>query len=232
MVVYAGFNSKIPEIPEKIYVLAGLFIFTLTLTLHRYLVPVIHEGTLFVYTAIVWFLALGAYGETFGWPLYVFLAIPTIAIGASIVSLKKPPFVFQVLMYAWFLVCSLFLLVITWFSFAEAKNVFQLFMLGVVAFPLGVCVLSLWEFIPLPGKRQSFASRMRQWREYVAMLGTKYSEHQLPPYQAIMLLAVVWTILATNQEYGLVSDATAISSVLFALEPFGYLFLDSNTETK
>lgn len=105
--------------------------------------------------------------------------------------------IFRVLFYLWFLICNLILIniqsgkqiglfldggILVGFSFLDY------FFTGMILVYFALNILSLSEFSPLPGKRQSWNVRKQQLKEHFYLLFKRYGERET---------SIIFTILFT-----------------------------------
>lgn len=83
---------------------------------------------------------------------------------------------------------------------------------------LGFFALQLFELVPLQEETESIESMIRDWREHLSVLASKFSNKQLPTTIAIALIVLQIVLLAANHFLQVVEPRFAVEAmVLLAL---------------
>lgn len=168
----------------------------------RTLLPVVRERMVWAMTLVLWFVFL------LGHDLHrhshavqaALLAIPSLISLFSCWSNRQMSDAAQVASYIWFL-CTVVLLGVWGFQFSSLAlfernhglpwiTPAEGFLGGMTFMLLVVYGSHLFLFIPIPGKHQSMKDRMKEWFEYVQLLGERFQDTQ-SSRKELMVLSMV-----------------------------------------
>ncbi|HEX3949757.1 MAG TPA: hypothetical protein VHW95_07910 [Steroidobacteraceae bacterium] len=183
----------------------GFFAFMYALRFKNDLLPVISEKVLLSYSLIFWFAFFSYFYKGTAWDvaLAALLLVPT---GATVfIAVHRPglSFAWKLALYTWFLtiVVSLGLFQFPFqhlsiFLSPEKSpwlNPLDCVVAGMAFLYLAVNMAYLFELIPIPGKNQSWADRMKQWHELTSLMTVRFEDE--PMHRLGMLLIVVQGIV-------------------------------------
>lgn len=207
------------------YHLFAYFVMAAMLTIILFqeaILPVIRERTLLIFTLIFWYLQV----SVFGWTV-ILHPVYALALGFSGVVLVNaftgwdPPSSIKVALTVWFFAI---LLVTGWmtlgFPLASALNDghvignWEAFMYGISFFYLMAFYFYIIQLLPIPGKHQSFTSRIQQWKEYVRLLVSKYDQAQIQIWESLMILAFAALVFGVNYFYRYVEPGLLVSGII------------------
>lgn len=179
------------------------------------ILPIITEAILLWYTIVFWYAFYSSAYFSFHTPLdtalVVLLLLPTAATLYIVAVKTQCGFVLKLGLYSWFLVIIVCLGLLQ-FPFSQLKLFFKdhqvpwvtpfesvtagmafLFLLANAAY--------IYYLIPIPGKNQSFADRMKEWHEFTNLLTQRFDDSQVPLVQVAIALGVGGTALLLNAIY-------------------------------
>ena len=204
------------------FCLLSLFIFVF---FQKRILPPVNELSILVYTIIIWYFLLN---HSVNYILMAFMFFPTCV--AIIAAMYPLPFSkeIQVVFYILFLFESLILM---WLQITRGSLAisFQLdpnaspisyFFSGMVFFTLAMRVISIWLLIPVPSKHQTWANRMKEYREYIHLFPEKYSDQQLRPVIAVCIVALLIATLILNYQFRFVSEEFLLDGIFIGLPLF------------
>ena len=177
------------------------------------ILPIISEPVLLWYTVVFWY-ALIVYSPASNPPptaLMLLLLVPT-SVTLYLAAVKTQlGFVLKLGLYTWFLaiiVCvGLFQ-----FPFSQLKLFFKDHQVPWVtpfeSVTAGMAFLFLlanaayvFYLIPIPGRNQSFADRMKEWHKFTDLLTQRFEDAQVTLVRAVIALGVGGTALLLNAIY-------------------------------
>jgi hypothetical protein len=178
----------------------GLFAFMYALRFKDDLLPVISEKLLLSYSLIFWFAFFSYFYKGTPWniTLAALLVLPTAA--TVFIAVRRPnlSFVWKLALYAWFLsvVVSLGLFQFPFrnlYIFLSPEkspwlNPLDCIVAGMAFLYLAVNMAYLFELIPIPGKNQSWADRMKQWHQLTSLMTERFEDE--PVHRRGLLLIV------------------------------------------
>lgn len=177
------------------------------------ILPIVSETVLLWYTVVFWyaFIAYAPAGNPPPTALMVLLLVPTSVTLYLVVVKTQLGFVMKLGLYTWFLAIIVCLGLLQ-FPFSQLKLFFKdhqvpwvtpfesvtagmafLFLLANAAY--------IYYLIPIPGRSQSLADRMRQWHEFTDLLTQRFDDAQVTLVQAVIALGVGGTALLLNTIY-------------------------------
>jgi hypothetical protein len=177
------------------------------------ILPIISEAVILWYTVVFWYAFL-SYSPTGNPPptaLMVLLLVPTsVTIYIAIVKTRLR-FVLKLGLYTWFLTMIVCLGLVQ-FPFSQLKLFFKDHQVPWVtpfeSVTAGMAFLFLlanaayvFYLIPIPGRSQSFADRMKEWHEFTDLLTQRFDDSQVTRVQAVIALGVGGTALLLNAIY-------------------------------
>lgn len=179
------------------------------------ILPIVTEAILLWYTVVFWY---ALYSSSYlsmrtapGSVLVALLLLPTAATLYIAAVKTQCGFVLKLGLYSWFLVIIVCLGLLQ-FPFSQLKLFFKDHQVPWVtpfeSMTAGMAFLFLlangayvYYLIPIPGKRQSFADRMREWHEFTDLLTQRFDDSQVTIVQAVIALGVGGTALLLTAIY-------------------------------
>ncbi len=215
-----GKRETVYNLYLHILVVAGFFSFFFAAMFQKQILPRINEQTVLIFTVVLWYVFI----------VYLFLPvciplllIPTFATLYISFSNAELGYKSRIFFYSWFLVIVV-ALAVSQFSFGtislfmgqkfDVINPIEMFFTGMAFLYLVSYVFYVFYLIPFPGKRQSISERIEQWKEYLALLSSKYSTDQMNPINAVLILLSGFGILFLNHFLDLVSDYLIINAMI------------------
>ncbi len=189
---------------------------------HQKILPHIDEYVFATWNVLLGYVLVRRFGIESPWIL-----LPLIPITASLLFLLTPlqpgTFVKSVL-YAWYLL-AVATIGILFFDLANFEMFFQdaeplrlpwpdAFMSGMAFLSIGYTLCFLILLLPIPGKGQSLRDRMKECRELVDLMVSRYSNDQAHPGILAIYLAALIAVGILNHVYAVISDALFISVLL------------------
>jgi hypothetical protein len=200
----------------------GLFAFMFGARFRNDLLPVVSEKVLLSYSLIFWFAFLSYFykGTTWNNVLAALLLVPTAA--AVFVAIRRPAlsFVSKLCLYTWFL-CVVVSLGLFQFPFDRLSlflsperdpwlNPLDCVVAGMAFLYLAVNLAYLFELIPIPGKNQSWASRMKEWHTLTGLMTERFEDEPMHR-MGLLILAGEGVALVVIYFFHWVSAALAIN---------------------
>lgn len=200
------------------------------------ILPVISEAVLLWYTLLFWYAFISYFpyfndGTLLHTALLLVLFVPTAA--TLVIAFQKTQlgFVLKLGLYTWFLV-TIVCLGLLLFPFSQLKlffhdrqvpwvTPFESVTAGMAFLFLLANAAYVWYLIPIPGKGQSFADRMREWDEFTDLCTERFQDSQVTLVQAAIVLGVGGTALVLNGIYRwlppflVINVAVVIPSIVF-----------------
>jgi hypothetical protein len=212
----------------------GFFAFMYAMRFKDDLLPVVSEKVLLSYSLLFWFAFFSYFYKGTAWSiaLAAFLLVPTAA--TLFIAVRRPglSFAWKLSLYTWFLtvVVSLGLFQFPFQHLAiflspqksPWLSPLDCVVAGMAFLYLAVNMAYLYELIPIPGKHQSWADRMRQWHELTDLMTERFEDE--PMHRLGLLLIVAQGIaLLLIYYFHWVSAALAINLfiVLPSILPMG-----------
>jgi hypothetical protein len=205
------------ESEYNLYAHCVLYIFCFILScsgiFSRKILPKINERSLllfnvqFLYFGIVKLYPVIGHHPIAFIPLFI-AGICSLSVLINAIIPVKPPRWAKIYFYAWYLVMSVGMLFLIFpagilLDILSMDRIVKLGWLqcvtsGMIAVYLGLNTLNVFLLIPIPGKGQSFENRIKDLREHIAMLNSKYEDEQLKPIESILLLCASLGFLLLN----------------------------------
>lgn len=202
------------------------------------ILPTINERIVFQSTIILW---------SFMWPLVhyainenhpyfliflVLLLVPSIATIYSAITKKKFSKTVKFCFYLWFLVVTLLLTLPNLiFVISVAKQLWngqtshlgelEVFLAGAVFFYFMGNFIYVLALIPLPGKHQSFDSRLKQVRQFANLLIEKYDDVQMDGLEVLFMVLVQICLVFIILRYGFAGLITTINLSMIFMQIVG-----------
>jgi hypothetical protein len=179
------------------------------------ILPIITEAILLWYTIVFWYAFYTCSYFSIRTPLdtalVVLLLLPTAATLYIVAVKTQCGFVLKLGLYSWFLVIIVCLGLLQ-FPFSQLKLFFKDHQVPWVtpfeSVTAGMAFLFLlanaayvYYLIPIPGKGQSLADRMKEWHEFTDLLTQRFDDAQVPLVQVAIALGVGGTALLLNAIY-------------------------------
>lgn len=212
----------------------GFFAFMYAMRFKDDLLPVVSEKVLLSYSLIFWFAFFSYFYKGTAWSvgLAAFLLVPTAA--TVFIAVQRPSLSFarKLSLYTWFLtvVVSLGLFQFPFqhlaiFLSPEKSpwlSPLDCVVAGMAFLYLAVNMAYLYELIPIPGKHQSWADRMREWHELTGLMTERFEDEPMHRLGLLLIVAQGITLLLIYY-FHWVSAALAINLfiVLPSILPMG-----------
>jgi hypothetical protein len=177
------------------------------------ILPIISEAVLLWYTVVFWyaFIAYSPAGKPPPTALVVLLFVPTSVTLYLAVVKTQLGFALKLGLYTWFLTIIVCLGLLQ-FPFSQLKLFFEHHQVPWVtpfeSVTAGMAFLFLlanaayvYYLIPIPGRGQSLADRMKEWHEFTDLLTQRFDDAQVTLVQAVIALGVGGTALLLNAIY-------------------------------
>ncbi len=221
-----GKRERSYDLPS--HVAGSFFLFSLMVAtlLKKQLLSKISEHTLLVYNLIFIYLCLKYIPS--GGQVRVFflalLAVPSFAVLVNSLVKIVLPVALEVAFYYWYIVMSVAMLLFKFpvgdFAFlkttAASPDYLGVFLAGMVFFILVTNSFYIFEMIPIPGKRQSWADRMREFKEHIQIISDKYDDSQMKASETLLLILLQGGALYLNHAKGWFNDGIIVNfSILF-----------------
>ncbi|MFH1402749.1 MAG: hypothetical protein ABIH11_00595 [Candidatus Altiarchaeota archaeon] len=183
------------------------------------MLPVITEEVILSHTILFWFLAFGVLRRFYFLRamdnILLLALIPTA--GALWISFtdRRLDFWGKAFFYSWFLLTSVIFMAyyfiggvvsVAYEYIAGSLSVFDSFFMGIVFLHLIANIAYVFELIPIPGKHETMEHRMREWFGYCKVLVGKYSDRQMKPFHAMMIMIFQGGSLLANMHFRFASD--------------------------
>jgi hypothetical protein len=248
--VVTAWGSDKPNYNQDWQMYQGLLVFSFTFALFfkEDILPAVSEKLLLSYTLTFWFAFFAYYFK--GTPQQIGVLcvciVPTIA--TIVLAFKRTALntFWKIAFYTWFL-CVIVELGLLGFSFSQLSIFYvdrnlpwitpvDSLLAGMAFLYLLVNATYIYYLVPIPGKGQSWESRMKDWHEFTDLMVQRFDGNQ-PSYLVTMLiLCVQGGILLLNYFLHLLSNGLLIS--IFILLPGVFLsikpsprFAPAGTET-
>ncbi|MBI3980643.1 hypothetical protein HY345_01465 [Candidatus Microgenomates bacterium] len=195
-----------------------LFVFFFTLLTAKESLAHISEGSILKYHLLFWYIfLLNANTATNDflsiWNYSVFLlAIPASALILFISFSKRAnSTATEVLVYLWFVLINISLIIFQYqaglLSFDWQHTPASLFGMlifiinGLIFFQLISNCAVIYSLLPIPGKHQSFQSKLKQIKEFISILTEKVSDKQVETGETVFILTLEGGLLFLNYIY-------------------------------
>ena len=205
------------------------FSFLSAIMFREEILPEINEGTLFIFTVVFWFISLAFLNRFLCLPFYIIPVACTIGTIWLAITETKLEGNAQAFFYAWFMFMTLVIGLLQ-FSVNFLPSLFNLdgampdpisaFFAGMSFFWLFAYGFYLYDLIPIPGKRQTMDDRLKEWREFLDLLNSKYSDSQMKPIMAVLVILICSGLLIINFIFNLVNDFLLISLLVVLCQLF------------
>jgi hypothetical protein len=222
------------------YIIFPFFMFAVALAITRKkdILPIITEKILLSYSLTFWFVFFSKFYKA---PNFLFFLLLTPSIATILINFinSKLNFWKRIFFYYWFLLIIVFI-GLNNFSY-EYLNIFfnntnlnfyspiNYILTGMAFLYLGVNVTYVFALIPLPGKHQSWADRMKEWHELTDVMTKRWSDIQSTPKQALLIIFFQGGGLFLNYHYHFLSERLVLN--LLVLLP-AVLSLEKNSTLK
>jgi hypothetical protein len=209
--------------------MSGLFAYVVLfgLLFTKEILPLVSEKLLLALTVIFWygFAATFYSGTTAQNVLIVLAVVPSLI--TVYVALMRPALGFwlKLFLYTWFLTI---VIAIGLFQFPYGNlqiftvdsvpwiNAADAVVTGMALMYLAVNALYLYLLIPIPGKSQSFADRMKEWHELTDLMTQRCAADEPTHLQALLIVATVGAVACLNYAFQLAPPALFISVTLMS----------------
>ena len=147
------------------------------------------------------------WGKEFLLPILMVPTLATILNAIVPIHLEKK---LKIFFYVWYLVLMVGL-VLFQFSYARlfhlsAISLVDAFLFGMTTSYLVIHAWYLYEFVPIPGKRQSIEDRMKQWGEFIDMMAARFTDKQVTSVQGIAIISIQIFSLVGNYFWKFMPD--------------------------
>lgn len=192
-------------------------------TFKKDILPLISEGVLLSYTLVFWFAFLTSFytGTPLHMALLLLLLVPTAL--ALFVAVRKTRlgFVFKLALYTWFLV-----IIVSLGLFQFPYNQLKLFLedhqvpwvtpfesvtAGMAFMFLLANATYIFYLIPIPGRNQSWAERMRDWHAFTDLMTQRFADARVTLVQATVVLGLEGSALLLLASYRWLPPALVIN---------------------
>jgi hypothetical protein len=211
--MFPGKHERDYETLFHVLMVFSFFSVIFAFTFRESILPLISESVLLSYTLVFWFAFFTYFYDST--PLcillLVLLSIPTAA--TVFVALRKTRlgFVLKLVLYTWFLIIIVGLGAFQ-FPFSQLKLFFEdqqvPWVTPVESATAGMAFLFLlangwylYDLIPIPGRGQSWANRMKEWHEFTDLLTQRFTDAQIALVQAVIVICVEGAALLLNAIY-------------------------------
>jgi hypothetical protein len=215
----------------------GFFAFMFAIRFKDDLLPVISEKLLLSYSLIFWFAFFSYFykGTARNNALAALCLVPTAAVAYLAIERPALSFAWKLSLYTWFL-CVVVFLGLFQFPFQNLSlflspekspwlTPLDCIVAGMAFLYLAVNMAYLFELIPIPGRNQSWADRMKQWHELTSLM-TERCEDEPVHRTGMLILAAQSIALIVIYFFHWVSTALAIN--VFVVLP-SILAMGNNT---
>jgi hypothetical protein len=202
----------------------SMFSLMFALSFLKDILQVVDAAVVLSYTLVFWFAFYAYFGASEHRELVLLAVLPSVA--TLIMAVRRGPtgFVSKLMLYSWFLVVIVSLGSMQ-FPFSQLKIFFEDEQLPWVAplesFVAGMAFLFLlvnatyvFQLVPIPGRSQSWASRMREWHVFTNELTQRVGDSQVSRARAILVLVGEGATLLLNGMYHWFSPGLMINMAI------------------
>ena len=198
--------STLQSAPKTGILVAALFFTVIVYGLHqKRILPLVNERILLQQTLVTSYMLLVSQliSPFFLWPTMLALAIATIVAFVP----RELPKVMRFCGYLWFVAMNIMLIGFQFSAgnilvFSEYKTVdfsiFGMLITGMLSVLVLTQIMTLAVLSPLPGKHQTWAERKKELAKQYYLITQKYSNVQLLPLQALLVIVIQGGILLLN----------------------------------
>lgn len=213
--LFPGKHERVYEPLFHVLMVFSLFSVMFAFLFKEDILPIVTEAILLWYTVVFWYAVYSSSYLSIRTPLgsvwVVLLLLPTAATLYIAAVKTQCGFVLKLGLYSWFLIIIVCLGLLQ-FPFSQLKLFFKENQVPWVtpfeSLTAGMAFLFLlangvyvYYLIPIPGKHQSFADRMKEWHEFTDLLTQRFDDSQVTLAQAVIALGVGGTALLVNAIY-------------------------------
>jgi hypothetical protein len=211
--------------PADLLECIAIFGFCVAVLFQKAILPVINEKIVLSYTLVFWYALFVNFQrlDLPDWMIYASL-VPT---GATLlIAFTQPQLAFpwKAAMYAWFLVLIVSLALMQ-FSFGRLAIFYspqqapwlspiECLTMGMAFLYLCVNGTFVFELIPLPGRNESWRSRMRDWHALTELMAYRFIDLPSAPIIAAAIFVIEGGLLVLNYLYHFIPDGLLINLLL------------------
>jgi hypothetical protein len=205
--------------------LGSAFIFAIVFAIgyRKEIMPAIDERMILIFTILLCFVCLGFSwwtGTALGLSILGIAVIAALALALTDYKLNWP---LRLIFYAWAIVmATVFAGLQLASAFNSQQTLIDFFFSGMIFMYAISFITYVLYMIPLPGKFQSFADRIQQWKEYLELMGNKYSNKQMSKIEAVIIIIALGGAYLINSLLGIIPTLLFVNIVLLLtsnLEP-------------
>lgn len=155
--------------------------------------------------------------------LFILLCFSSVMIFFGFINYKFPN-PLKIFFYTYFLLINTFLgifyfsfQIISIFIMSEANSnigIYEAFFGGLAFMYLVSNCFYLYLLMPIPGKRQTLAERLKEWRQFTSVMIEKHTDAQLHPAQTVLNVLFFGGILTLNYIYRFMSEFSLVVILL------------------
>lgn len=218
---FVGFES-VPYELIFVYLFASSFLFAKIFK--KEILPEISEKTVLIFNLLFWYVFLVYFYHSFAFLTLLFLIPTAFTFIIAFINVRLN-FFWRSFFYMWFLM-MIVLFVLSQFSsgnlsfFFNQKHIETLSPIDVLATGMVFLYLTLnvWYVLeaiwPFFQEGSFIRDKITGWKEYIKILSDKFSDYQLRPFHALLIILFVGSILTLNYYFKFVSDILMINALL------------------
>lgn len=213
-----------------------IFSFLFAIYLKEAILPEINELTILSYSLIFWYIFLTHFDfkPTIGVVLALMATVGTFII--AFINFKLHLF-WKLFFYIWFLIIDVFL-IFSQFSFGnlalllyQNNSVTELggldsLLMGMSFQLLVAFSVYIFELIPVPRRGQLLENRIKEVEQHITLLTSKYSDVQLNPIIALLIIAFQISVFVLNYYFKLLPDYILINFSIISTPQVSSFFLN------
>lgn len=221
-----GKHERVYEPLTHVLLIFSGFSVMFALAFSQDILPAIGERMLLSYTMIFWFafLAYFYHGTGFQQVLAALMLIPTIATVLLALWRPKMTFTLKLIFYTWFL-CLVVGLGLLQFPFYQLKlfvrsqevpwvSPQESISAGMAFLYLLANATYIFYLIPIPGKHQSMADRMKQWHAFTDLMTLRFDDDVSTHRLALALLGAQFLVLLLDLRLHWIPRGTLINALI------------------
>ncbi len=221
-------NEKNYEPTFHLFAFLMMFCGLFGIVFRKEILPKVNERTLLFFTVIFWYAylsAIGPYYILFLWPTWIAF-IPTSAVIYSVLKTEEFSFLIKLMFYIWYLIiifslsCLLFSqAILPALSSPETTSMkpYEGFFYGGTFLYFISHLVYLVQLLPIPGKRETFETRIKEWKTYLIELVGKHRDDEMPFSESIVSLSVLLAVCSLNYTLKIVPEGILISTLILIL---------------
>ncbi len=204
----------------------SMFAFAFALLFYNDILQFLNVPIVLSYTLVFWFAFFANFYD--GSPRHVELALLALvpSVFSFVIALRTGPFSFvpKLVLYSWFLIMILCLGLMQ-FPFSQLQIFFEdkqvpwvspveSFMAGMAFLFLLVNACYVYWLVPVPGRSQSWADRMKEWHAFTDELTRRVDDSPLGRARIATVLVAEGVLLMLNYHFAWLSPALAINMAI------------------